>query len=141
MLADLELGQRLDGDLRHSHPEPVLGLVVFCLPYAIGLAVDADMARLAEWVGGAADCTSRVRADPVLGLFEQNAVADLVAKHLGQGRWTVGVSGIGPAMSLREALLVDAMVGRRPSGVLGGVELVAPAADQELGLLGQAQSG
>lgn len=138
LLADLKLGERLDGDLRHAHPQPVLGLVVFGVPYTACLAVHPDMPRLAERVIGAADCTGRVGADPVLGLGEQNSVADFVTEHLRQGGRPAGRTGVGPAMSLGEVRFAGALVGRRTAAKLGSVELVAPAADQEFGPIGQA---
>src|SRR5947209_5636571 len=68
LFADLELDHRLDRDLRHPQPEPVLCLVVLRVPSPLGTTIEADVPRLTERIVGPADGTLRVGPDPVLGL-------------------------------------------------------------------------
>ena len=63
LLADLELDQRIDGDLRHPQPQAVLGLVVLDVPVSLGAAMHARMPGIAEWVVGTADRAGGVRPD------------------------------------------------------------------------------
>src|SRR4051794_40067815 len=79
LFTDLELHHRFDRDLRHAQPEAVIGPVVLDIPAPLGVE-EPGVPRLAERVIGAANGAARVGPDPIFGLDEQRAVADLLAK-------------------------------------------------------------
>ena len=104
LFARLEPDDGIDHDLRHAQPEAVLGLVVLGVPGTALSPKEAYVAGLAEGVVGAADRACGVGADPVFGLDQEHAVADLVAHQFGDGGRAERTGAVGPSLSLTREL-------------------------------------
>ena len=80
-----------------------------------------------------------VRADPVFGLGQEDAVADLGAEQFGQSGWPERAGAVVPAAGRARRRPWRSVIGGGGGIGLEGLEAIPPVPDQELGPVGQSR--